>query len=40
MIDFVEIRDKNRVLLGVIDNADSIIWHPLYYGTGDFEIYV
>lgn len=40
MIDFLEIRDHNRVLIGVIDNATSIIWHPLYYGTGDFEIYV
>ena len=40
MIDFLEIRNSDRVLIGVIDNATSIIWHPLYYGTGDFEIYV
>lgn len=40
MIDTLEIRNSNRVLIGVIDNATSIIWHSKYYGTGDFEIYV
>lgn len=40
MIDYVEIRDKNRVLVGVIDTAQSVIWQSDYYSTGVFEIYV
>ena len=39
MIDLVEIRDANRVVIGIIDTANSIIWHQVYYGVGDFEIY-
>lgn len=39
-IEYVEIRDENTDLLGVIDTAQSIIWHSVYYGVGDFEIYV
>lgn len=40
MIEYVEIRNKtDRELLGVIDNAESIIWRSAYYGVGDFEIY-
>lgn len=38
-IDYLEIRDINRELIGIIDNADSIIWHAVYFGVGDFEIY-
>lgn len=40
MIDYVEIRDENRVLIGVIDTAQSVIWKAEYYSTGAFEIYV
>lgn len=40
MIDFLEIRDADTELLGIIDTAKSIIWHSKYYGVGDFEIYV
>ena len=40
MIEYVEIRNSNRVLIGVIDTAQSIIWKTEYYGTGQFEIYV
>lgn len=40
MIDYVEIRNSNRVLIGVIDTAQSIIWKSEYYGAGAFEIYV
>lgn len=39
MIDFLEIRDRTRKLVGVIDNAKSIIWAAEYYGAGNFEVY-
>ena len=39
MIDYVEIRNASRELIGIIDSAASIIWHAEYYGTGDFEVY-
>lgn len=43
MIDFVEIRDAsspNLIRIGILDTAKSIIWHRVYYGVGDFEIYI
>lgn len=39
MIDYVEIRDTSTDLIGVIDTANSVIWHAVYFGVGDFEIY-
>lgn len=39
-IDYVEIRNESTTLLGIVDTAKSIIWHPKYFGVGDFEIYV
>lgn len=39
-IDYVEIRDESTTLLGIIDTAQSIIWRSVYFGVGDFEIYV
>lgn len=39
MIDFVEILDTNKMPIGIIDTANSIIWHSVYFGVGDFEIY-
>lgn len=39
-IEYVEIRDEKTTLLGIIDTAKSIIWHSVYFGVGDFEIYV
>lgn len=39
-IDYVEIRDVNTTLLGIVDTANSVIWHSVYFGVGDFEIYV
>lgn len=39
MIEFIEIRDSTRKLVGVIDTAKSIIWEAEYYGAGRFEIY-
>ena len=39
-IEYIEIRNKEqRELIGIIDAAKSIIWHSVYYGVGDFEIY-
>lgn len=38
-IEYVEIRDINRSIIGIIDTAQSIIWHTKYNGVGDFEIY-
>ncbi len=40
MIDLIYIRDTNRKVINIIDNFSSIIWHCVYYGVGDFEIYV
>lgn len=39
-IDYVEMRDADREVIGILDTAQSIIWHSLYYGVGDFEIYI
>ena len=39
-IEYVEIRDADRKAIGIIDTAQSIIWHSVYYGVGDFEIYI
>ena len=39
MIEFLEIRDSTRKLVGIIDDAKSIIWVSEYYGAGTFEIY-
>lgn len=38
-IEYVEIRNENREFIGIIDTAISVIWHSVYYGVGDFEIY-
>lgn len=40
MIDVLEIRNKSRITIGIIDMAKSVIWHSVYYGVGDFEIYI
>ncbi len=39
-IEYVEVRNADRELIGIIDNAESIIWETEYYGPGKFEIYV
>lgn len=38
-IEYVEIRDGNTDIIGIIDAAKSIIWHSVFFGVGDFEIY-
>lgn len=40
MIDFLEILDTDKMPIGIIDTAKSIIWHSVYFGVGDFEIYI
>ena len=40
MIDYVEIRNEETELIGIIDTAKSVIWRSVYYGVGDFEVYV
>lgn len=40
MIEYVEIRNASRELIGIVDSAASIIWETAYYSTGRFEIYV
>lgn len=39
MIEYVEIRNTDTELIGIIDTAHSVIWHSVYFGVGDFEIY-
>jgi hypothetical protein len=39
-IDYVEIRDEYTNLLGIVDTAQSVIWRSVYFGVGDFELYV
>ena len=39
MIDVIEVRGSNRELIGIVDTAKSVIWHSVYFGVGDFEIY-
>lgn len=38
-IEYIEILDTNKMPIGIIDTAKSIIWHNVYFGVGDFEIY-
>lgn len=39
-IDYIEVRGADRELLGIVDTAQSVIWHTVWYGVGDFEVYV
>lgn len=39
MIDYIEVRNSSRAVVGIVDTAKSVIWHSQYYGVGDFEIY-
>lgn len=38
-IDYIYILDAQRIPLGIIDTAESIIWERLYYGAGAVEVY-
>ena len=35
----IQILDTSKNAIGIIDTAQSIIWHNVYFGCGDFEIY-
>ena len=35
----IYIRNRNRDVIGMIDNYESLIWTPRYYEPGDFEVY-
>ena len=39
MIEYVEIRGQDTNIIGIIDTAQSVIWHSVYFGVGDFEVY-
>lgn len=39
MIEYVEIRGADTNIIGIIDTTQSVIWHAVYFGVGDFEIY-
>ena len=38
-LDEIYVRDKNLNKIGLIDNAESVIWTNRYFECGDFEIY-
>jgi len=40
MIDYVEARNANFEVIGILDTAQSVIWHSVYYGVGDFEVFI
>lgn len=40
MIEYIEVRDTNTNIIGIIDTASSVIWRSVYFGVGDFEIQV
>lgn len=38
-IEYLEIRNQNFEIAGIVDVFKSVIWNVVYYGVGDFEIY-
>lgn len=40
MIEYIEVRDYNTTVIGIVDTATSVIWHSVYFGVGDFELHV
>lgn len=40
MIEYVEARNAALEVIGILDTAQSVIWHSVYYGVGDFQIYI
>ena len=40
MIEYIEARNSAFEVIGILDTAQSVIWHSVYYGVGDFEIYI
>lgn len=40
MIEYIEARTAEFEVIGILDTTQSVIWHSVYYGVGDFEIYI
>ena len=40
MIEYIEARNAELEVIGILDTAQSVIWHSVYYGVGDFQIYI
>lgn len=40
MIEYLEVRNSNREIIGILDDFQSIIWETNYYSTGAFEVYL
>lgn len=40
MIEYIEARNAELEVIGILDTAQSVIWHSVYYGVGDFEIFI
>ena len=40
MIEYVEARNADFDVIEILDTAQSVIWHSVYYGVGDFQIYI
>lgn len=38
-IDYVEIKNTDFKTIDIIDTFDSLIWHSVFFGVGDFELY-
>ena len=38
-IEYVEVRGDDTEIIGIVDIAKSVIWHSVFFGVGDFEIY-
>lgn len=38
MIEYIEVRNDEKKVVGIVDIASSVIWHSVYFGVGDFEI--
>ena len=40
MIEYLEVRNSNREIIGILDDFQSISWETNYYSTGAFEVYL
>lgn len=39
MIEYIEVRGEDKIIIGIVDTANTVIWHSVYFGVGDFEIH-
>ena len=40
MIEYLEVRNSKREIIGILDDFQSVIWETSYYSTGAFEVYL